>query len=83
MKTFEERLAKLEQLTQLVRAPQTPLAEALESFEEGFQLAQSLEKELEKLERRIEILLKPTAPSQPEAEEQPTFDLFTDLPKAP
>jgi len=84
VKNFEERLARLEQLTQLVRAPQTPLAEAVSSFEEGFKLAQALEKDLEKMEKRVEVLLNPPAPgTSPEAAEDPTFDLFSDLPKAP
>jgi exodeoxyribonuclease VII small subunit len=82
MKNFEERLARLEQLTQLVKAPQTPLAEAVASFEEGFKLAQTLEKDLEKLEKRVEILLNPASgPAGPAGD--PTFDLFSDLPKAP
>jgi exodeoxyribonuclease VII small subunit len=82
MKNFEERLARLEQLTQLVKAPQTPLADAVAGFEEGFRLAQALEKELEKLEKRVEILIHPQA-SGAAAETEPTFELFSDLPKAP
>lgn len=90
MKNFEERLARLEQLTQLVKAPQTPLADAVSAFEEGFKLAQTLEKDLEKMERRVEVLLNPpagtpatgvTSVAPPGAD--PTFDLFSDLPKVP
>ncbi len=85
MKNFEERLARLEQLTQLVKAPQTPLAEAVSGFEEGFKLAQALEKELEKLEKRVEVLVSPPASGVGTAAEDPspTFDLFSDLPKVP
>jgi len=84
MKNFEERLARLEQLTQLVRAPQTPLADAVAGFEEGFKLAQTLEKDLERMEKRVEVLLNPPASGVPVAEaEDPTFDLFSDLPKVP
>ena len=82
MKNFEERLARLEQLTQLVKAPQTPLSEAVTSFEEGFKLAQSLEKDLEKMEKRVEILLNPPTGSIP-SDANATFDLFNDLPKVP
>ncbi len=64
MKNFEERLARLEQLTQMVRSAQTPLAEAVAGFEEGFKLAQTLEKDLEKMEKRVEILLNPPPPGQ-------------------
>lgn len=84
MKNFEERLARLEQLTQQVRSPQTPLAEAVVGFEEGFKLAQALEKELDKLEHRVEVLVNPPAQgSAPAADASPTFDLFSDLPKVP
>ena len=84
MKNFEERLARLEQLTQLVRASQTPLADAVAGFEEGFKLAQALEKDLEKMEKRVEILLNPPlAGAQPAEADNPTFDLFSDLPKVP
>lgn len=84
MKNFEERLARLEELTQLVKSPQTPLADAVSSFEEGYKLAQALEKDLEKMERRVEVLLNPPGPTtgsgtNPGAD--PTFDLFSDLPK--
>lgn len=82
MKNFEERLARLEQLTQLVKAPQTPLSEAITGFEEGFKLAQALEKDLEKMEKRVEVLLNPPA-GGPQAGAEPTFDLFSDLPKVP
>ena len=84
MKNFEERLARLEQLTQLVKAPQTPLSEAVSGFEEGFKLAQALEKDLDKMERRVEILLNPPASGTPPTEGgDATFYLFSDLPKAP
>ena len=84
MKNFEERLARLEQLTQLVRAPQTALSDAVSGFEEGFKLAQALEKDLERMEKRIEVLLNPPpAGSAPAEADEPTFDLFSDLPKVP
>jgi len=84
LKNFEERLARLEQLTQLVRAPQTPLADAISGFEEGYKLAQTLEKDLEKLEKRVEVLVNPPAAGTATSEAaDPTFDLFSDLPKLP
>lgn len=84
MKNFEERLQRLEQLTQVVKAAETPLAEAVASFEEGFALAQALEKDLEKLERRVEILTNPAAGAAgQEPPPEPEFGLFSDLPKDP
>ena len=57
MKNFEERLERLEKLGDTIRKPEIPLDDALKAFEEGVKLARSLEKELEKVESRIEILM--------------------------
>ena len=74
MKNFEERLTKLETLGETIRKAGVPLEEALKAFEEGVKLARTLEKDLEKIESRIEILL-----NAPEAkpEESPELDLFS------
>ncbi|MDR2471183.1 MAG: exodeoxyribonuclease VII small subunit [Treponema sp.] len=74
MKNFEERLSKLETLGETIRKPGVPLEEALKAFEEGVKLAQALEKDLEKIESRIEILLN--APDA-KPEESPELDLFS------
>jgi exodeoxyribonuclease VII small subunit len=73
MKNFEERLERLESLGEAIRKTDLPLEEALKAFEEGIKLARSLEKDLEKVESRIEILM-----NGPEAkpEESPELDLF-------
>jgi exodeoxyribonuclease VII small subunit len=57
MKNFEERLERLEDLGEKIRKPDLPLDDALKAFEEGIKLARSLEKDLEKVEGRIEILM--------------------------
>lgn len=75
MKNFEERLEKLEALGQKIRQAEVPLDEALKAFEEGVKLAKSLEKDLEKIESRIEILMN--GPSAPE-DEAPELELFDD-----
>jgi exodeoxyribonuclease VII small subunit len=75
MKNFEERLERLELLGDQIRKPDLPLDEALKAFEEGIKLARSLEKDLEKLEGRIEILMNgPEA----KAEESAELGLFDD-----
>jgi exodeoxyribonuclease VII small subunit len=56
MKNFEERLGRLEELGALVKRNDIPLDKALAAFEEGIKLSRSLEKDLEKVETRIEIL---------------------------
>ncbi|GHV85985.1 exodeoxyribonuclease 7 small subunit [Spirochaetia bacterium] len=73
MKNFEERLEKLETLGEAIRKSDIPLEDALKAFEEGIKLARSLEKDLEKIESRIELLL-----NAPEAkvQETPELDLF-------
>jgi exodeoxyribonuclease VII small subunit len=60
MKNFEERLGRLEELGALVKKNDIPLDEALAAFEEGIKLSRSLEKDLEKVESRIEMLTNGT-----------------------
>ena len=73
MKNFEERLLKLEHIGETIRKADIPLEDSLKAFEEGIKLARSLEKDLEKIESRIEVLL-----NSPDAkvQENPELDLF-------
>jgi exodeoxyribonuclease VII small subunit len=59
-KTFEERLSRLEELGDEIRKNDIPLEDAIKAFEEGIILARTLEKDLEKIESRIEILMNGT-----------------------
>jgi exodeoxyribonuclease VII small subunit len=73
MKNFEERLERLETLGERIRKTDIPLDEALKAFEEGIRLARTLEKDLEKIESRIELLMNSAdAP----AEDAPELELF-------
>ena len=74
MKNFEERLEKLENLGEKIRQPDLPLDDALKAFEEGIKLARALEKELEKIEGRIEILLNGSEAKPPASPELGLFD---------
>ncbi len=75
MKSFEERLGRLELLSQKLKDGGCSLEEAVAMFEEGIQLARSLEKELSRIERRIEIMV-----NEPEKKgEEPALELFPDL----
>lgn len=75
MKGFEERLARLEELNEKISEGNIPLDEAVALFEEGVKLAKSLEKDLNKVERKVELLV-----NQPETpEEEPNLELFPDL----
>ncbi|GHU38609.1 exodeoxyribonuclease 7 small subunit [Spirochaetia bacterium] len=73
MKNFESRLERLEALGEIVRKTDTSLDEAVKSFEEGIKLARGLEKDLEKIEQRIEVLMNGT---EDDDESKPDLALF-------
>jgi len=74
MKNFEERLERLEVLGEQIRRTDIPLDEALKAFEEGIKLARTLEKDLEKIDSRIELLMNS---AEAPGEDSPELDLFT------
>jgi len=57
IKSFEERLERLEELGDEIRKTDIPLDAAIKAFEEGIKLARALEKDLQKIESKIEILM--------------------------
>ena len=72
---FEQRLERLESLAEKLREGNIPLEEAVAIFEEGMKLSKSLEKDLARVERRVEILT-----GEPVAEdEKPALELFPEL----
>ena len=72
MKNFEERLTNLEELNEKMKSGNIALDEAVQIFEEGIKLAKGLEKDLSKVERKIEILV-----NKPEKEsDEPNLELF-------
>jgi len=72
MKNFEEQLSRLEELTGRIQKGNIPLDEAVSLFEEGIKLSKKLEKELTRIEQKIEILVNnPTKES-----DQPELELF-------
>lgn len=74
MSTFEKRLEELEEINGKLRDG-CPLDEAVSLFERGMKTAKSLEKDLSRIERKIEILL-----NEPEtAGDEPHLELFPDL----
>ena len=72
---FEQRLERLESLAEKLREGNIPLEEAVAIFEEGMKLSKSLEKDLARVERRVEIL---TGEAGTE-EEKPGLELFPEL----
>ena len=74
MKNFEEKLAHLEELTSAIKRSDISLEDALAAFEEGITLAKQMEKEIDKIEGKIQILM-----NQPQSNtsDTPEFDLFS------
>ena len=75
MKNFEDRLRQLEEIADKMREGNIPLDEAVSMFEKGILLARGLEKDLAKIERKIEILVK--EPGEPG--DEPSLELFPEL----
>ena len=75
MKNFEEKLEKLEYLTNNIKRPDIYLEEALKNFEEGIKLAKTLEKQIDEIEGKIQILAN--NPSL-ENNEEPEITLFSE-----
>ena len=75
MKNFEEKLEKLEYLTNNIKRPDISLEEALKNFEEGIKLAKTLEKQIDEIEGKIQILAN--NPSL-ENKEEPEITLFSE-----
>lgn len=57
MTNFEEKLEKLEKLSENIKQSDISLEDALKNFEEGIKLAKTLEKELDIMEGKIQILM--------------------------
>ena len=57
-KSFEEALAKLEQITKELEEGDLSLEESLNYFDEGVQLAELCNSKLNDAQKKIEILLK-------------------------
>ena len=77
MKSFEDRLNRLESLSEKLREGKIPLEEAVSIFEEGMKLARDLEKELAKIERKVEILVnEPEKKGGAAQDSEPVLELF-------
>jgi exodeoxyribonuclease VII small subunit len=75
MENFEKRLERLEQISEQIKQGDLELEKSMALFEEGIKLAKSLENELSKIERKIEILI-----NEPEEDgTAPKLELFPEL----
>lgn len=80
MNTFETNLRRLEELTAAIKQQDISLEDALKDFEEGITLAKKMEKELNTIEGKIQILMngeEATPAKQKAKETAPVLDLFT------
>lgn len=62
MKNFEENLEKLEQLTSDIKRTDISLEDALKDFEQGIALAHGMEKDIDAIEGKIQILMNNPVP---------------------
>ncbi|MGP1594012.1 MAG: exodeoxyribonuclease VII small subunit [Treponema sp.] len=73
MKKFEQRLARLEEINDRIKDTEIPLEDAVALFEEGIKLAKTLEKDIDKIESKVQILM-----NQPvSASDSPELELFS------
>ena len=76
MNTFEEKLNQLEKLTADIKRSDISLEDALKDFEEGIKLAAGMEKELDQIEGKIQILMNEPHPMV--KDNPPEMELFND-----
>lgn len=53
---FEQKLARMEEISKVLSDPTTDLQKAVSLYEDGMKLANEVDAELSKIERRIEIV---------------------------
>ena len=58
MSTFEENLEQLEKIVETLEAGTATLDESLKAFEGGIKLSRLCHKELNKAEKKVELLIK-------------------------
>ncbi len=76
MSNFEENLKKLEALTSDIKRNDISLEDALKDFEEGIKLAAGMEKQLDEIEGKVQILMNEPQPMS--KENPPQFDIFSE-----
>ena len=76
MKNFEKNLERLEEITTKIKSKDITLEEALASFEEGIKLAKGMEKEIDRIEGKIQIMMNQPALDSSSA---PELDLFGEV----
>lgn len=65
-KSFEDSLAKLEQITEELESGELSLEESLKKFDEGVKLAEFCNRKLDEAQQKVNILLKKDGTSREE-----------------
>ncbi|HON89467.1 MAG TPA: exodeoxyribonuclease VII small subunit [Spirochaetia bacterium] len=76
MKKIEERLEELESIADKLRNEDIPLDEAIKLFEEGMKLSKTLDRDLRKIETKVQILMNES--DNPEFQDFDTDDTTED-----
>ena len=76
MENFEENLKQLEKITNDIKRSDISLEDALKNFEEGIKLASGMEKQLDEIEGKIQILMNEPVPMT--EDNKPQLDSFAD-----
>ena len=79
MTNFEQNLEKLERLTADIKRSDVSLEEALKDFEQGIKLARTMEKEIDKIEGRIQQLMNNPMADAPVTADKAELGLFSGL----
>jgi exodeoxyribonuclease VII small subunit len=74
MNDFDSRLKRLESISEKLRSGEISIDEATGLFEEGMKLSRDLSRELQHMEKRIEILMNDTG----KQDAPPELSLFGD-----
>ena len=59
MENFEQKLSRLEQLSEAIKQSDISLEDAIKDFEEGIKLARSMQAYLDEMEGKVQILMNP------------------------
>ena len=70
MENFEQKLKRLEELSQVIKQSDVSLEDALKAFEEGIKLSKGMEKTLDEMEGKIQILMNSPAPEEAPAKKE-------------
>lgn len=84
MTNFEQKLEKLEEISTNIKQSNISLEDALKNFEEGIKIAKILEKELDAMEGKIQILMNnPESIEQQETTASPSKGKKSSAKKSP